>query len=210
MLALDDIAPSLRPSIERSSTSLTSEPGMSDLFRRQMIDYVEYHRDPRNGLMHVIGIIFLFLGAVLPLSLWQFDVFGLTVSLGAILALPALVYWLLLDAALGAGILAFAVLFLAAAIMIVDHVHGAALWALFAALIILGFAAQAVGHQVFERNKPSLLDHPAHLWLGPMFVMAKLYMSLGFRPAVADLIAPGWSPGSRRTEQLQSDQHSHP
>jgi uncharacterized membrane protein YGL010W len=210
MLALDGIAPSLRPSIERSSTSLTSESDMSDLFRRQMIDYVEYHRDPRNGLMHVIGIIFLFLGAVLPLSLWQFDAFGLKISLGAILTLPVLVYWLLLDAALGAGILAFAVLLLAAAMMIVDHVHGIVLWALFAALIVLGFAAQAIGHQVFERNKPSLLDHPAHLWLGPMFVMAKLYMALGFRPSVADLIAPGWSPDQRRSEQLQSDQHSHP
>ena len=124
---------------------------MSDLFRRQMIDYVEYHRDPRNGLMHVIGIIFLFLGAVLPLSLWQFDVFGLRVSLGAILTLPVLAYWLLLDPALGAGIVAFAILFLATAMMIVDHVHGVALWALFAVLVVLGFAAQASGHQVFER-----------------------------------------------------------
>jgi uncharacterized membrane protein YGL010W len=210
MLALDGIAQSLRPSIERSSTSLTSESGMSDLFRRQMIDYVEYHRDPRNGLMHVVGIVFLFLGAVLPLSLWQFDIFGLKISLGAILTLPVLVYWLLLDTALGVGILAFAVLFLAAAMMIVDHVHGAALWALFTVLIVLGFAAQAVGHQVFERNKPSLLDHPAHLWLGPMFVMAKLYMALGFRPSVADLIAPDWSPHSRPSEQLQGDQRSQP
>jgi uncharacterized membrane protein YGL010W len=210
MLALDGIGPSLRPSIERSSTSLTSESGMSDLFRRQMMDYVEYHRDPRNGLMHVVGIIFLYLGAVLPLSLWQFDALGLKISLGAILTLPVLAYWLLLDAALGAGILAFAVLFLATAMMIVDHVHGAALWALFITLIVFGFAAQAVGHQVFERNKPSLLDHPAHLWLGPMFVMAKLYMALGFRPAVADIIASSRLPHQRRSEQLQGDQHSHP
>jgi uncharacterized membrane protein YGL010W len=183
---------------------------MSDLFRRQMIDYVEYHRDPRNGLMHVIGIILLFSGAVLPLSLLQFDVIGLKISLGAILTLPVLLYWLLLDAALGAGILAFAVLFLAADMIIVEHVHGAALWALFAVLIVLGFTAQAVGHQVFERNKPSLLDHPAHLWLGPMFVMAKLYMAFGFRPSIADLIAPAWSSHQLRSEQLQSDQHSHP
>jgi uncharacterized membrane protein YGL010W len=181
---------------------------MSDLFRRQMIDYVEYHRDPRNGLMHVVGIIFLFLGAVLPLSLWHFDAFGFRISLGAILALPVLIYWLVLDAALGAGILAFAVLLLAAAMMIVDHVQGLALWILFAGLVILGFAAQAVGHQVFERRKPSLLDHPAHLWLGPMFVMAKLYMALGFKPSIADIISPNWSPDQSVSDQLQGDQHS--
>jgi uncharacterized membrane protein YGL010W len=195
---------------------------MSDLFRRQMTDYVEYHRDPRNGLMHVIGIVLLFLGAVLPLSLWQFDAFGLKISLGAILVAPVLVYWLLLDAALGAGVLAFAVLFLAADMVIVAHVDGVALWVLFAVLIVFGFVSQAVGHQVFERNKPSLLDHPAHLWLGPMFAMAKLYMTLGLRPSIADIIAPNWSAHSRPQEplhqplqeqlhpQLHGDQRSHP
>src|SRR5260364_359816 len=117
---------------------------MNAMFRRQMVDYVEYHRDPRNGLMHVLGIVLLFLGAVLPLSLWHFDAFGIRISLGAVLALPVLLYWLLLDAALGAGILAFAVLFLSVAMMIADHVHGPALWALFAALVILGLVSQAV------------------------------------------------------------------
>ncbi|MGJ4943371.1 DUF962 domain-containing protein [Bradyrhizobium sp. HKCCYLS1011] len=183
---------------------------MNALFRRQMIDYVEYHRDPRNGLMHVCGIILLFTGAVLPLSLWHFDALGFRISLGAILALPVLFYWLLLDAALGAGILAFAVLLLATAMMIADHVHGAALWALFAGLVILGFVSQTVGHKVFERNNPSLLDHPAHLFLGPMFVMAKLYMVFGFRPSVADLIAPNWSQDQGASNRLQGDQHSHP
>ncbi|WP_315755155.1 MULTISPECIES: Mpo1-like protein [unclassified Bradyrhizobium] len=183
---------------------------MNAMFRRQMVDYVEYHRDPRNGLMHVFGIILLFMGAVLPLSLWHFDAFGIRIGLGAVLALPVLLYWLLLDAALGAGILAFAVLFLAAAMMIADHVHGVAFWALFAALIIFGFVSQTVGHKVFERNNPSLLDHPAHLFLGPMFVMAKLYMALGLRPSVADLIAPNWSPDRLASDRLQGDQHPRP
>jgi uncharacterized membrane protein YGL010W len=183
---------------------------MNAMFRRQMVDYVEYHRDPRNGLMHVLGIILLFLGAVLPLSLWHFDALGLRISLGAVLALPILIYWLLLDAALGAGILAFAVLFLAVAMMIADHVHGLALWALFAALIIVGLISQAVGHKVFERNNPSLLDHPAHFFLGPMFVMAKLYMAFGLRPSVADLIAPTWASDQLASDQLQGDKHSHP
>jgi uncharacterized membrane protein YGL010W len=181
---------------------------MNDMFRRQMMDYVEYHRDPRNGLMHVVGIVFLFLGVMLPLSLWHFDALGLRISLGAIMALPVLAYWLLLDTAIGAGVLAFAVVLLAVAMMIVDHVHGTALWALFAGLIILGFTAQAVGHQVFERNKPSLLDHPAHLWLGPMFVTAKLYMAVGLQPSVAGIIARTWSPEQLASERLQGDQHS--
>jgi len=180
---------------------------MNAMFRRQMVDYVEYHRDPRNGLMHVLGITLLFLGAVLPLSLWHFDAFGIRIGLGAVLVLPMLFYWLLLDAALGAGILAFAVVYLAVAMMIADHVHGIALWGLFAALVICGLISQAVGHKVFERNNPSLLDHPAHFFLGPMFVMAKLYMAFGFRPSVADLIAANCSSDQYASGRIQGDQH---
>ncbi len=43
---------------------------MNAFFRRQLADYVEYHRDPRNCIAHIFGIIFLFLAAVLPLTMW--------------------------------------------------------------------------------------------------------------------------------------------
>lgn len=183
---------------------------MSERFRRQMMDYVVYHRDPMNGLLHVIGIVFLFLGAMLPLSLWHFDAFGLKISLGAIMALPVLVYWMLLDAALGTAILAGAIALLAVAMIIVDHVGGVAMWSIFVGLLVLGFASQAVGHRVFEGNNPSALDHPAHLWLGPMFVMAKLFIACGFRPDLAAIFAPTASPGSLASDRLQGDQRAHP
>ena len=32
---------------------------MSAYFKRQLADYVDYHRDARNCAMHVIGIVFL-------------------------------------------------------------------------------------------------------------------------------------------------------
>src|SRR5213080_2425499 len=53
---------------------------MSSYFRRQLADYVEYHRDPWNCAMHVFGIVFLFLAAVLPLSLWSITVVGIQTS----------------------------------------------------------------------------------------------------------------------------------
>lgn len=182
---------------------------MNERFRRQMMDYVVYHRDPVNGLMHVVGIVFLFLGAMLPLSLWHFDAFGLKISLGAVMALPVLIYWLLLDATLGTAILAGTVVLLAVAMIIVDHVNIVAMWSIFVGLVVVGFGAQAVGHRVFEGNNPSALDHPAHFWLGPMFVMAKLFIAFGFRPDLAAIIAPAGSPGSLASDRLQGDQRSH-
>src|SRR6476660_8304570 len=48
------------------------ETEMAGYFQRQLADYVEYHRDPWNCAMHVVGILLLFTGAVLPLTLVKF------------------------------------------------------------------------------------------------------------------------------------------
>jgi uncharacterized membrane protein YGL010W len=41
---------------------------------------------------------------------------------------------------------------------------------------------------VFEGRQPALVDNPTHLLLGPMFVMAKLFIALGFRRDLATII----------------------
>lgn len=161
---------------------------MNQYFKRQLADYVEYHRDPKNCAMHVFGIVFLFLAAVLPLSLWPVNAFGVQTNAAAIMVLPVLIYWLLLDAALGTGILCAAVLLLSTAATIVDHASAAGVWSISAVLIVIGVAFQVIGHRVFERRQPALLDNPTHLLLGPMFVMAKLYIKLGFRKDLAAIL----------------------
>jgi uncharacterized membrane protein YGL010W len=55
-------------------------------------------------------------------------------------------------------------------------------------LIPVGIAFQFIGHRVFEGRQPSLVHNPTHLLLGPMFVMAKLYIALGFRHDLAAII----------------------
>src|SRR5437879_13250674 len=107
---------------------------MNAYFRRQLADYVEYHRDPWNCAMHVFGIVFLFLAAVLPLSSWSVSAFGAQTSVATIAVVPVLIYWFLLDAALGTAILGAAVLLLSAAAMIVTYASSARMWALPAVL----------------------------------------------------------------------------
>jgi len=88
---------------------------MNAFFKRQLTDYVEYHRDPWNCVMHVFGILALFTAAVLPLSLWHIQALGAHATMAPIMVLPVLIYWLLLDAALGAAIIAVAVMLLSSA-----------------------------------------------------------------------------------------------
>jgi len=163
---------------------------MAGYFQRQLADYVEYHRDPWNCAMHVVGILLLFTGATLPLTRVAFPMFGVEVSLAVILALPVLVYWLMLDAGVGFGILVSMIVLLWVATSIGNQVSTAMMWSIFAVLIGLGVAAQIVGHRVFEERQPSMVDHPTHFLLGPMFVMAKLFIALGFRRDLAAILAP--------------------
>jgi uncharacterized membrane protein YGL010W len=163
---------------------------MTAYFRRQLVDYVEYHRDPWNCLAHVFGIVLLFLGTVLPLTMWTLPGFGGHVTLAMLLALPVLIYWLLLDPVLGLAILCSAIVLLSVAAAIVANVSTIGVWALTAVLIAVGVASQVVGHSVFERRKASMADHPAHFLLGPMFVMAKLFIAFGLRHDLAAIIGP--------------------
>jgi uncharacterized membrane protein YGL010W len=170
---------------------------MNSYFKRQLSDYVTYHRDPKNCALHVFGIMFLFLAAVLPLSLWPVNVASVQINMAAVMALPVLMYWLLLDAAVGAGILCAAVLLLALATTIVNYTSPVGIWSISAVLSVVGVAFQIIGHRVFERRQPALLDNPSHLLLGPMFVMAKLYVALGFRRDLAGIIELVPPPGAR-------------
>jgi len=170
---------------------------MNSYFRRQLADYVEYHRDPWNCAFHVFGIIALFTGCVLPLSTWQVSVFGIHASVAVAAALPVLIYWLLLDAVVGLAIAGAAALLLLLAASLASHASLVQTWSVTVTLIVAGVAFQIIGHQVFERRKPSLTDHPAHLLLGPMFVMAKLLTALGLRRDLAAIIEREPQPSSQ-------------
>jgi uncharacterized membrane protein YGL010W len=161
---------------------------MSAFLRRQLTDYVEYHRNPMNCALHVVGIVILFLGAILPLSLWPVTVFGLQLNMGVLLATPVLIYWLVLDVTIGLAIACAAALLLFTAATIASHTSVMAVWTISIILLVIGVAAQIIGHQVFEGRQPALVDNPTHLLLGPVFVMAKLFISLGFRDDLAAVI----------------------
>jgi uncharacterized membrane protein YGL010W len=186
---------------------------MNSYLLRQLTDYVEYHRDSRNCAMHVAGIVSLFLGAVLPLSAWAVAPFGVQTSAATIAVLPVLLYWFVLDTALGTAIVGAAVVLLSGAAMIVNHTTSAGMWSISAALIVVGVVSQIVGHQVFERRQPALMDNPTHLLLGPVFVMAKLFIALGFRRDLAGVLqqAPQTSPHSSLlyAEQAQAEPRPH-
>ena len=183
---------------------------MTAFFKRQLADYVEYHRDPWNCVMHVFGIIALFFAAILPLSLVPIQAFGVHATLASIMVLPVLVYWLVLDTAVGATILGAAVVLLSAAAFVASHANTTVLWSVTSTLIVMGIGFQVIGHRVFERRQPALVDNPSHLLLGPMFVMAKLLIALGFRRDLAAIIQTAPPPIQRGPSSFTEERQVEP
>ena len=160
--------------------------------------------------MHVFGIIFLFLAAILPLD----NVAGVAIRRPKhacdVDGLAGADLLACLDATLGLAIVGVAGFLLWTAAMIVDHVSVHRSFITSVVLIVIGVASQIVGHRVFERRQPALVDNPSHLLMGPMFVMAKLFIALGYSETIwppiidpATLREPSGassSPGARQVE----------
>nr|WP_225024866.1 Mpo1-like protein [Bradyrhizobium septentrionale] len=161
---------------------------LSSYFRRLLADYVEYHRAPWNCAMHVVGILSLFLATSLPLDLWFITVLGIQINMAFIALVPVLIFWLVLDLELGAMILGIVIALLAVTTMILDHPTTVGMWSLTAVLTVIGVSSLIIGHLVFERRRPAMVDNPTHLLVGPMFVMAKLVVALGFRPDLRTIV----------------------
>ena len=61
-------------------------------------------------------------------------------------------------------------------------------WIIAVELFIVGCALQILGHQVFERKRPTLLDNPVQMLISPMYIFAKIFIALGFRPDLAAVL----------------------
>ena len=152
---------------------------MGEIFRRLLLEYAEYHRDGRNCWMHIIGNPILTLAAFLPFSLLPVTVFGVQTNAATLLVMPALLFWISLDLAIGLAIVVVAVPLLLAAAAIVSHVSVAWVWIITSALTVIGWAMQIIGHKYFEGNWPALVDNPMHMLMSPMYVFAKLLRCAG-------------------------------
>jgi len=162
---------------------------MSGIFRRYLAAYADFYRDQRNCILHIMGTPLLFLAAALPFSLVSVTAVGLRTSAAALLVIPALVFWMVLDLAIGVGIVCAVIPLLITAAIITKHVGVAWIWAMTVTLFVVGWALQIVGHSCCEKRRPALLDNPIHMLMSPMFIVAKLFVALGFRRDLAALIS---------------------
>ena len=163
----------------------------NSFFRRQLGMYAAVHRDARNKATHFIGIPMIVFSALLALTQWQLQIAGHRTSAAAVLAVLAVLGWMTLDLGIGAAMaVVMLVMWYAAEALAGALGSPSAVWIGFAALFVVGWALQFLGHH-YEGKRPALIDNLFQAFIGPMFLVAEVMVVNGYRRDLANSVAQG-------------------
>lgn len=135
---------------------------------RLLAHYGESHRHPHNELIHFIAIPLITLslvGMMYALHPWVAYAF----------MAASMVYYARLSLVFLLAMAVWTAVMLAVIVALGPYLLTASV-----AIFIGAWILQFVGHRI-ERKKPSFFEDLQYLWVGPLFVLSKLFVRLGVR-----------------------------
>ena len=153
-------------------STTTSDSAASASVRRRvdrlLAHYEESHRNPVNEAIHFVAIPLIMLSLLGLLS-------ALHPWLAYALVAASMLYYLRLS-----GVFLVAMALVSALMLGLVHAMGEHALSISATIFVLAWIAQFVGHRI-EGRKPSFFEDLQYLWIGPIFVLSKLFLKLGIR-----------------------------
>ena len=127
-------------------------------------DYGSHHTTAGNKLFHRLGIPMIMLTLIGMLTrVVLVETSGFRLDAAMILIALSTIYYLTLEWRLALAMLVVSVLF---------YFAGAALpMSVNAALFILGWIFQFIGHSVYEKRQPAFMRNMVHLLVGPLWIL---------------------------------------
>jgi uncharacterized membrane protein YGL010W len=136
---------------------------------RLLAHYGESHQNPTNEAIHLVAIPAIMLSIV-----------GLLFSLHAWVAYAFVAASLVYYAALRSPAFLVAMLVGTALLLVVVHGMGDLVLPISAAIFVVAWIFQFIGHKI-EGRKPSFFEDIQYPWVGPLFVLSRLFLRLGVR-----------------------------
>ena len=128
--------------------------------------YGESHQNPRNELIHYIAIPLIMLSLVgMLLALHPYAAYGFVAASMVYYARLSLVFFIAMGAC---SLIAVELVFL----------MGSRVLPLSIVIFIGAWILQFIGHRL-EGKKPSFFEDIQYLWVGPLFVLSKLFRKIG-------------------------------
>ena len=151
-------------------TSTTTDSNHSEPRRVDQLiaHYGESHQNPRNEVIHFIAIALIMLSLVgILFSLHPFVAYAFVVA--------SMVYYARLS-----GVFLVSMVLWSALTVAVVFAMGPRVLAISVAIFVGAWTLQFIGHRI-EGKKPSFFEDIQYLWVGPLFVLSKLFGKLGIR-----------------------------
>ena len=130
--------------------------------------YGQSHQNPRNEAIHFIAIPLIMLslcGLLFAAHPWLAYAF----------IAASMVYYARLSLVFFVSMLVWS-----AMIVAVVHAMGSQVLALSVSIFVVAWIAQFVGHKM-EGKKPSFFEDIQYLWVGPLFVLSKVFVKWGIK-----------------------------
>ena len=164
-----------------------------------LTQYAAYHRDRRNIATHCVGIPMIVFAVVLGLCAVWITTEPVVITLGAVLSVVACIYYFRLSFVFGVVMAATLFVMCAVASEVIHRLGGGVALGLAAALFVVGWALQFLGHK-YEGMKPAFYDDAKQLLIGPLFVWAEALFLLGALPALRRYIEDRVGPTVQRRD----------
>lgn len=145
--------------------------------------YTAYHRHPMNRVIHFVMVPAIVWSLMIWLDLVPLVTVGGTAITLAFPVVAALMIWyLMLDFSLGIASVAVFTVLLVTAIQLNVAVADAGTSALIAGGVFVGsWVFQFLGHGVWEKRRPALMDNVTQVFIAPMFLVAETAFAWGFK-----------------------------
>jgi len=150
------------------TTTAESAPTQPRRVDQLITHYGQSHQNPANELIHFIAIPLIMLSLVGML-------FALHPYVAYALIAASMVYYARLSVVFLLAMVVWSALTVA-----VVMAMGAKVLPVSVAIFVGAWILQFIGHKI-EGKKPSFFEDVQYLWVGPLFVLSKLFGKLGIR-----------------------------
>lgn len=150
--------------------------------------YAAYHRHPVNKAIHFVMVPAIVWSLMVALGyLTLVTVSNLEVTAAHAAAAVLLVWYLRMDFALGiASVVVFTMLLVLAMQTVALGVQAGLAAA--GAVFVASWVFQFLGHGVWEKRRPALVDNLFQVFVAPLFLVAEAAFGFGFRQELRDLV----------------------
>ena len=145
--------------------------------------YTAYHRHTVNRAIHYVMVPAIVWSLMVALDLVPLFVLGgTTITLAFPIVALLLIWYLMLDFTFGVASAAVFTMLLVSAIVLNVSVASPTTSLIIAGCVFVGsWVFQFLGHGVWEKRRPALVDNVLQVLIAPMFLVAETAFAMGFK-----------------------------